>query len=151
MGFPTEWEQVALDKGLVPARVDAGHRAAGGSYADQRKPTYSRGVELTEAEFTERVIDFAQGNGWRSAHFRAARTEHGWRTAVSGDGKGFVDLVLVRERVVWCELKTDKGRLSPEQAAWRRVLLDAKQEVYLWRPRQWGEIEQVLGIPRPSP
>ena len=53
-------------------------------------------------------------------------------------------MLLVRERVVWIELKSETGRLSPEQAAWIDALKAAGQEVYVWRPDQWPEIREVL-------
>ncbi len=98
----------------------------------------------SEEAFLNRVMAFSREHGWKSAHFRAARTEHGWRTAVSGDGKGFCDLLLVRERVIFAELKAKKGKLSPEQQAWSEVLKEAKQEVYLWFPKDWPEIKRIL-------
>ena len=64
--------------------------------------------------------------------------------AVAGDGVGFPDTVLVRERVVWVELKSDVGKLSDEQEVWRDKLFLAKQEWYLWRPRDWPTIQTVL-------
>jgi len=102
---------------------------------------------MSEAELQAAVLELAHLLKWRVAHFRAARTAHGgWRTAVSGDGAGFVDLVLVRDRVVFCELKSAKGALSPEQVLWRDALLAAGCEWHLFRPEQWTDatIERVL-------
>jgi hypothetical protein len=84
--------------------------------------------------------------GWHVAHFRPAKTENGWRTAVSADGKGFPDLVLVRERVVWVECKGQHERVSPEQVAWGEWLVAAGEEYYVWRPRDWedGTVERIL-------
>lgn len=99
---------------------------------------------LTEAQFTNQVLEYAKLRGWRSAHFRPAHTTKGWRTAVQGDGKGFPDLVLVRERIVWAELKVGNNRLSPQQRAWVNALVAAGEEVYVWKPNDWAEIEEVL-------
>lgn len=84
--------------------------------------------------------------GWRVAHFRAARTGKGWRTPVAADGAGFPDLVLVRDRVVFAELKSKAGRLSREQQVWRDVLRHAGAEWHLWTPEHWraGEVDVVL-------
>lgn len=101
---------------------------------------------ITEAAFIRQVIAFARLHGWLTAHFRPARTARGWRTAVQGDGKGFVDLVMVRgHRVVFAELKAAGGRFTPEQLAWLAALEAAGAEVYQWRPASWPEIERVLG------
>ena len=43
----------------------------------------------SEEEFTNQVLQFRMMCGWRRAHFRPAKTERGWRTPVSGDGKEF--------------------------------------------------------------
>lgn len=127
----------------VGPRVDHRHVAAEASYQDQRRVAKPKNGP-TEDEFIEQVIDLAHLLQWKSAHFRAARTTSGWRTAVSGDGKGFCDLLLARDRVVYAELKVGKGRLSPEQKAWSDVLKHAGQEVYLWKPENWEEIERIL-------
>lgn len=99
----------------------------------------------SEAEFTRMVLDLAHLYGWRSAHFLPAMNRRGqWRTAVQGDGRGFPDLVLVRERVLWVELKVGRNQPTPDQRAWLTALQAAGQEVYLWRPESWTEIELVL-------
>lgn len=100
----------------------------------------------SEAEFTSQVLQLARLRGWRTLHLRPARTAHGWRTAVQGDGAGWPDLVLVRGgRLVVAELKVGRGRLSPSQTDW----LDAFRlvpgvEVHVWYPRDFPEIERVL-------
>jgi len=101
-----------------------------------------------EAAFQRAVLAFANLHGWRTAHFRPGLNRRGqWQTAVQGDGAGFPDLVLVRERVVWAELKSDRGKVSAEQQEWINALCRAGQEVYVWRPTpgDWEEIEMVLG------
>ncbi len=99
----------------------------------------------SEASFMAQVLALAKLRGFKTCHFRPARTAlGGWRTPIQGDGKGFVDLVLVRERVLFCELKSDTGRTTPEQAAWVSNLRRAGQEVYVWRPKDWPEIEEAL-------
>ena len=101
-------------------------------------------IKLTEEAFQSLVIDMAHAAGWKVAHFRPARTSKGWRTAVSGDGKGLPDLILVRERVVWAELKAVTKKMTNEQIDWAVWLLDANQEWYCWDPKDMDEIKKVL-------
>lgn len=102
---------------------------------------------LTEAQFTAQVIQLAGICGWKSAHFRAARTARGWRTPCQGDAKGWPDLVLVRgRRVIYAELKVGRNRLTPEQQQWRDALRCAGQDVRLWTDRDWAEITRTLGV-----
>ena len=91
------------------------------------------------------VTDLADLLGWRWVHFRPARTDKGWRTPVQGPmGAGWPDLVLVRDRVVIAELKTDTGRVRPEQQETLRALLQAGAEAWIWRPRDWEHVRAVL-------
>lgn len=107
---------------------------------------------MTEAELVDSVIDLAQRLGFLVAHFRPAMLADGrYRTAVQGDGKGFPDLVLVRDsspRLLFAECKSETGKLTVEQEEWIRRLRLAhfKAAVCLWRPRDWlsGEVERVL-------
>jgi hypothetical protein len=71
----------------------------------------------------EQLLDAATMFGWRSAHFRPLLTKKGWRTPVSGDGKGWPDFCLVRaDRMLFVECKGEGARLQPEQQAWRDAI-----------------------------
>jgi hypothetical protein len=101
-------------------------------------------TRATETEFLSQVIELARLFRWRVAHFRPAQTRHGWRTPVQADGKGFPDLVLVRDRVIFAELKSDSGRVNDDQAAWLGDLMLAGAETHTWRPRDLQTIAEVL-------
>lgn len=104
----------------------------------------------TEEQLQSWVIDEAHRHGWLVAHFRKARTAHGWVTPVQADGKGWPDLVIVRPpRIIFAELKAQRGRKSPEQKRWLSALAlcqtkENTVEVYTWYPRERAEIEEVL-------
>ena len=88
----------------------------------------------TEKEFQSRVVALAQGLGWRVYHAYDSRRSE----------PGFPDLVMVRERVIFAELKTDRGRLSQAQSEWLERLTGAGGEVYVWRPADWDAVLAVL-------
>ena len=107
-------------------------------------------LNITEKEFSQQIEDLFSIYHWHWCHFRPARTEHGWRTAISGY-KGFVDYIAVRAseggiaRLLFIELKSDKGVISPEQWEWLDLLeLCPKVECYLWRPSD--NIEEIVAI-----
>lgn len=101
--------------------------------------------KIRESAFQAQILHYAALRGWRTAHFRPAMNARGqWRTAVAGDGKGFPDLVLVRDRVVFAELKATGGRLRPDQHAWEAALKTAGAEHHIWTPDDWDEIEETL-------
>lgn len=100
----------------------------------------------TEAQFQAAVVDYARRNGWKTCHFHDSRRQVRPGVHVGDrDAAGFPDLVCVRERVVYAELKGPKTRVSDAQLEWMQALSDAGEEVYLWRPKDWGDIEKVLG------
>jgi hypothetical protein len=133
------------------ARADGGRATTGGS-ASQTLPAPHPGVfgagpdhrsvaateapfSLTERAFQSQVVRLARLFGWACYHTRDSRRSEA----------GFPDLVMVRRpRVVWAELKSERGRLSPEQKAWIEELRASGQAVYIWRPSSWQEIERVL-------
>lgn len=103
-------------------------------------------TDVSESAFQAEVLELARMLRWRRAHFRAARTAHGWATPVQGDGKGFPDLVLVRDhRLIFTELKSDTGRLTPEQQVWLDDLAHVTTtEAHLWRPGDLQGIAHIL-------
>lgn len=103
-------------------------------------------MKILEAEFQGQIIDLAHICHWYVAHFRPARTKYGWRTPVAADGAGWPDLIFARERLVFAEIKSVKGKVSPAQQIWLDVLRAAGCEVYAWWPTDadWEEIVKVL-------
>lgn len=102
---------------------------------------------ISEAELQAAVIEGAHAFGYLVAHFRPARTEHGYRTPVQADGKGWPDLVLVgRGRVLFRELKAVGGRASKAQLMWGVSLRAAGADYGVWTPVEWltGQIEEEL-------
>lgn len=92
---------------------------------------------LSEKSFQSQVIEMARLLGWWCYH------TYDSRRCVAG----FPDLHLShaqKKRVVFAELKTDKGRLSAYQSAWIAHLREAGAEVYVWRPSDWPAIEEAL-------
>lgn len=99
-----------------------------------------------EKSFTDQVLELAGIHHWRRAHFRAAQIVAGWRTPVQADGAGFPDLILCRgPRLVVAELKSRRGKLSPDQLDWLEAWRQVGAEVFVWRPDDWDDICRVLG------
>jgi hypothetical protein len=99
----------------------------------------------TERQFTDEVIALALGNAWRAVHFRPARTAHGWRTALQGDGEGFNDVLALRGPViVAAELKVKRNKPTPAQLAWLKAWEEAGALTFVWYPRHWQQILETL-------
>ena len=92
--------------------------------------------QMTEADHLEQVKAVAVTCGWRLYHTFDSR-----RSAA-----GFPDLVLVKPpRVVFAELKREKGKITVAQHMWFHDLDECPGvEVYIWRPSDWDEIVEVL-------
>lgn len=89
---------------------------------------------LTEKEWMRQVVDLARLLGWTHYHPLISMKSM----------PGFPDLVLARDRVVFVELKTAKGVLSPHQIKWRDALTTAGAEWHLWRPDDAETAMQTL-------
>ena len=97
----------------------------------------------TEAQFQKAVIELAELHGWLVFH--APDGEHNKRQ--NRTAKGFPDLVLVNEArglLRFAELKTDDGKTTPEQDAWRNAIEECGTDAEVWRPRHWATIEAML-------
>ena len=105
------------------------------AYVDARRALLGAS---TERDFSTTVVDLARLMGWRVFHqWSSVHSEPGWP-----------DLVLVRPpRLVFAELKAQRGKASPAQRATLDALIACEAEVYLWRPDDLDEIEAVLKRP----
>jgi hypothetical protein len=102
-----------------------------------------------------RPLAWERAENWSEAvwlaHLRALATTLGWLVYHTHNSQrsasGFPDLTLVRERVVFVELKRqDKAaKLSPAQEVWRDRLLAAGAEWYCWRPMDADDAISILG------
>lgn len=82
-------------------------------------------AEMTEAELLEQVRDACRALRLRAYHTHDSRRSE----------PGFPDLVIVGPRgILYRELKTQKGRVRPDQADWIFDLTRARQNAGLWRP-----------------
>lgn len=93
--------------------------------------------QITEKQFRQQVAQLAKLCGWK-CYFT-------WLSLHSPGG--FPDLWMIRDRLVICELKTEKGQLIEAQWEWLMLLQQAGYEAYLWRPSDWDEIVGILQRP----
>ncbi len=97
--------------------------------------TLEKAPALTEKLFMRQVIELAKMYRWRCYHpFLSKWSE-----------PGFPDLTLVRgDRLIFAELKTDRGPVSEKQKEWHALLERTPVEVYVWRPRDWDWLQETL-------
>jgi len=99
-----------------------------------------------EAILQDKVIQLARMNGFRIQHSRPVQQKDGrWLTAIAGD-PGFPDLCLAhRERgVLFIELKSNVGKLSPGQVMWQQALAP-NVEYWLVREADLEKLAKRLG------
>ena len=89
---------------------------------------------MTEKQFQSEVLKWAKHYGWAVYHTYDSRRSPA----------GFPDLVLVRDRVLFRELKTEPGKVSPAQKIWATQLVKAGADFEVWRPSQLSEIIECL-------
>jgi hypothetical protein len=93
--------------------------------------------EITEAQFLEQVKQVATINQWLIDHTPTMQQRPGiYRT---GGLVGKPDLCLISLRghgIIYAELKTMDGRLSPAQKIVGNALVNNGAEYYVWRPNQ---------------
>ena len=117
----------------------------------------------SESEFQRHVLALARQFGWGISQGSWQRVQEeaaqygvtpppmdglAYHTRYSlGSDAGWPDLVLVRRadrRLLFAELKTDRGRVSARQSAVIELLRHVGAEVYLWRPADLPEIGEIL-------
>lgn len=118
-------------------------------------------TQPNEAQWQRAVIELAQLSGWMVHHTGKAQLNGRWLTPAEADGVGFPDLVLVAARkdippprLLFIELKSNRGRLGTAQQRWGEVLQQACQGhtwVWdVWRPRDWDRVKTRLTARHPS-
>ena len=91
---------------------------------------------ISEKSFMASVVKLATLTGWLCYHtFNSRRSS-----------PGFPDLVMVKPpKVLFIELKREKGKLSEPQRLWKEMLEQCPRVSYiLWTPGQWVGIEKIL-------
>jgi hypothetical protein len=108
-------------------------------------------LKVSEEDFQDTVIQFAQLHGWKVCTFRKARIKikgvETYRTPFGADGKGFPDSIFTHakwHKFFTVEFKSTNGKLSKEQEDWWRQLILSGVPHKLWRPKHWPEIEKEL-------
>jgi len=98
-------------------------------------------IKVTEADLREQIRTLCQLFGWKM-YFS-------WTSIHSP--RGFPDLVLVnpeQKRIIYAELKSEKGKLTEKQQEWLIALAACGQEVHLWRPADIEDIAEILSSRR---
>lgn len=95
-----------------------------------------RRAGLLESEFQRKITDYCDWLGLRWHHETDSRKSK----------KGFPDLVIVGNAVIFAELKSESGRMSAEQTDWVSDLARGGAETYVWRPADWPYIEKRLKL-----
>ena len=103
-------------------------------------------ANMSETELQVNVVGLAEAH-----HFLHYHTHDSRRSPA-----GFPDLTLVHKhtgRLIFAELKTEKGWASPQQRLWLTSLQRSPAEVFLWKPRHLltGEILHILANSGPLP
>jgi hypothetical protein len=92
---------------------------------------------MTEKQLQRALTDALTLFGWR--------VFHPWTTVHSA--AGYPDLTAVRgPRLLFVELKSATGTVTPAQHAWLHALggVTQRPECYLWRPEDLDEALEVL-------
>lgn len=111
-------------------------------------------MTVSERDLQSAVIGLARRLGWRVMHLHDSRRQvSGGRVIGDKDAKGWPDLTLVhpgRGRILFRELKSAKGRLTPEQTSWLDTLQACGLDAAVWRPADWPDriTADLHGSPR---
>lgn len=101
-------------------------------------------IGISEAEFQSQVTQLAENLGWQWMHVVTTGTGHNFPLRGTMK-KGWPDLMLVRrERMIFAELKGERGLVTPLQQWCLAILDQAGAEAYVWRPSQLAEIAGCL-------
>lgn len=79
---------------------------------------------MTEAQLEREVRRLLKERGLYGYHTHDSR----------GSESGWPDWVIVGRRILYRELKSTDGQLSPAQSRWRNLLVAAGSDWAVWRP-----------------
>ena len=97
---------------------------------------------ITERDWQTFVIQLAVARKWKYYHPPDNKPINGRIQRVVA---GFPDLVLIKDgRMVYAELKREKGIISLEQAEWIKEIKACGIECYVWRPSQVASVIKIL-------
>ena len=95
--------------------------------------------ELSETEWDGMLFrssdSLAKMTGWLTYHTLRSK----------GSKAGYPDRTLVKDRIVFAELKRHKAKPTDLQVEWLDRLARAGGEVYLWRPTDLDEVTRIMG------
>ena len=93
--------------------------------------------ERSEAELQQKIIDLCTELRFKVFHSGDARRD---------TGRGFPDLVIATThgKLIFAELKSYTGDMSPHQSSWKWALKASGADWRLWRPHDWPAIESEL-------
>ena len=141
-GMEWRWQDVngKATRGIVTrSSMQTGKRGIAGDSARRVRAmatTSERTLRIPEREFLRQIRDLANVFGWKIYHTHNSKHSE----------KGYPDVTLVRDGdLIFSELKTNSGRLTPEQTQWIEALGQCRTvEACIWRPSQWDRIVERL-------
>lgn len=94
---------------------------------------------MTEKQLQAAIVECARLLGWLTYHTFDSRRS----------SPGFPDLILIRGgRLIAAELKSETGKMRPEQDAWLEAFIGTGALAAVWRPSHWlaGLVEETLRV-----
>lgn len=122
----------------IPARPVVATRSA------RRPPVDPVLAAQSEKQFQEQVITTARQRGWHVVHFNDSRRETKNGLVGDSDARGWPDLTLIRDRVLFRELKKVGGKLTVAQLEMLERLKGAGEDAGVWTPLDWPAIAEAL-------
>jgi len=106
-------------------------------------------ADVRESVFQQDIINEARRLGFEAYSHNSVGTRCKCGAYVTGGrvvtSKGYPDLVLGKlGRLIYMELKSKKGKQSPEQKHWQAIIEDNGHEYYLFRPADKAEAFEIL-------
>lgn len=102
-------------------------------------------LTITEAAWQATIVAAAHATGWLVNHTRRSIGAKGkWVTATSVTGWPDLELAHPKHGIIYAELKRENGYLTDAQAVVLDKLRQAGGRVFVWRPSDWDEVQDVL-------